>query len=143
MASSVTIMPYMMMPGDASVVARVLHDILSNPPKVDAPPTPSGDTQHIAGTWQGDVQFVRGSASHRFVFEQDGEHIKGTHSMAFLSANLQGSVSGAQVRFQSSHRYEGKVLAYTFQGAVHGETIEGEVSLGEYGTAKWRARRTA
>jgi uncharacterized pyridoxal phosphate-dependent enzyme len=143
MASSVTIMPYMMMPGDASVVARTLHDILSNPPKIDVPPTPSGDTQRIAGTWRGDVQFVRGSASHRFAFEQDADRIRGTHSMEFLSGELQGSVTGSQVRFQSSHRYEGKVLAYTFQGTVHGETIEGEVSLGEYGTAKWRAHRTA
>jgi uncharacterized pyridoxal phosphate-dependent enzyme len=143
MASSVTIMPYMMMPGDAPVVARALHDLLANPPKFEAPPTPSRDMQHIAGTWQAEVEFVRGTASHRFVFEQDAEQIRGTHAMEFLSGELRGSVGGDQVRFQSSHRYEGKVLTYAFQGAIHGETIEGEVSLGEYGKAKWRARRTS
>jgi seryl-tRNA(Sec) selenium transferase len=32
-------------------------------------------------------------------------------------------------------------LTYRFDGRIQGQTIEGEVELGEYGKARWTARR--
>jgi uncharacterized pyridoxal phosphate-dependent enzyme len=143
MASSVTIMPYMMTPGDAPIVARALHDLLANPPKVDLPPAPSAPAARVAGTWRGEVRFVRGQAAHQFVFEHESGVLRGRHSMEFLRGDLHGSIAGDAIRFQSAHPYEGKILEYAFRGTVNGDRMEGEVSLGEYGTAKWEARRHA
>jgi len=48
------------------------------------------------------------------------------------------------VRLRSSLPTEGTQLTYRFDGRVvtRGDhTLEGEVSLGEYGKARWTARR--
>ena len=36
---------------------------------------------------------------------------------------------------------DGGRLNFTFTGTVQNETMEGEVHLGEYGTARWKGRR--
>jgi hypothetical protein len=33
------------------------------------------------------------------------------------------------------------VYDHAFDGTIQGQTIEGEVDLGEYGKARWKARR--
>jgi len=45
------------------------------------------------------------------------------------------------VQFRTVHPYEGTQLSYAFTGKVDGDTIEGKVGLGEYGEAKWTAKR--
>jgi L-seryl-tRNA(Ser) seleniumtransferase len=50
-------------------------------------------------------------------------------------------VDGDRVRLRSSLPTEGTQLTYRFDGRIQGQTIEGEVELGEYGKARWTARR--
>jgi D-glucosaminate-6-phosphate ammonia-lyase len=142
MQSSVTVMPYMMNAGEAAVVARALHEALTHPGKFDAPAAYQGAMPQIAGTWEAEVQFGRGQANHHFVFEQDGAKLKGQHRMEFLGGALGGEIEGGEIAFRSAHRFEGTVLDYAFRGRLKGDGMEGEVSMGEYGVAKWRARRT-
>ena len=44
---------------------------------------------------------------------------------------------------RSSYTEQGVRLNYTFTGTVDGDSMEGTVSLGEYGTARWKAARRA
>ncbi len=140
MQSSVGVMPYMMMPGDAKVAAARLHAVLAKPPKFETPaiPAPSVD---VTGQWEVDVEYTCGKARHGLVFEQKNGELVGTHTGDILAGDLRGAVEGSQVRFRSSHRYEGKRLGYDFTGTSDGTTIAGVVDLGEYGKAKWSARR--
>ena len=65
MASLISITPYMMVPGDERIVAQRLHETLSKPPKMeDSPAPPQGEPVSIAGQWQLDLEFDRGTASH-------------------------------------------------------------------------------
>ncbi|WP_321470034.1 aminotransferase class V-fold PLP-dependent enzyme [uncultured Paludibaculum sp.] len=141
MASSVTVMPYMMNPGDASIVAKALHAALAHPPKVAPAPAAEGPAAQVAGRWQVELQFVRGQAAHEFTLEQDGGRLTGLHKTMWMSNPLQGDVTGGSVRFRSSHRYEGTHLRYEFEGKLEGDTLRGEVHMGEYGTAQWTASR--
>jgi L-seryl-tRNA(Ser) seleniumtransferase len=50
-------------------------------------------------------------------------------------------VDGDRLRLRSSLPTEGTQLTYRFDGRIQGPTIEGEVELGEYGKARWTARR--
>ena len=52
-------------------------------------------------------------------------------------------MDGDRVRFRSSLPHEGTRLGYRFDGRIQGETIAGEVDMGEYGKARWTARRQA
>lgn len=142
LASSVSIVPYMMMPGEAKIVADRLYATLSKPPKFEDPPALPAPAVTVSGQWVARLDFGnRGSASHNIVLEQDGDKLMGTHNAEFNSGDLNGSVSGKTVRFQSSYRIQGTRLSYTFTGIVDGGTMAGTVNMGEYGETKWTAER--
>ncbi|MBM3727725.1 MAG: hypothetical protein FJW40_20170 [Acidobacteria bacterium] len=139
--SSLTVMPYMMMPGDAAIAAARIQAVLRNPPKVSGAAPASGQPAAVNGQWDAHIEFTRGDAAHRFSFEQQPNSLVGTHYGDILSGDLRGSVTGNEVYFRSSHRYEGTRIGYEFTGTVNGDRMEGTVDLGEYGKAKWTAQR--
>jgi len=138
--TSFSINPYMMMPGDDAMVARRIREVLTNPPKVD-PPDNSPAAVQVSGRWDVDLKFGRGEARHIVFLEQSGDRVVGTHRGETLSGELQGSVNGQRVRFRSSHRYEGTSISYTFDGILSEGALAGTVGLGEYGTAKFTAKK--
>jgi len=142
MQSAVSITPYMMMPGDAKVVAERLYSALSRPPRFPAPePIPQDTPAAIAGQWEVRIDFDRGSAIHTLVLEQQGTKLEGTHRGEFVSGDLQGAIAGNVVRFRSSQKIQGTRLFYDFKGAVDGDKMAGTVNLDEYGEARWSAQR--
>jgi uncharacterized pyridoxal phosphate-dependent enzyme len=141
MASAVSVMPYMMMPGDEKIVAERLHAVLSRPPKFSNPEVPQGEMASVAGVWQVTLQFTRGSAVHTLFFEQRGDELFGTHQGEFVSGDLTGKVTANQVKFRSSQRIQGQRLSYEFTGIVSGDNIAGTINMGEYGPAQWSASR--
>ena len=138
--SSATVMPYMMNPGDAKVVGERFHALLRNPPPAP-PPAPAGPPVPIAGQWDFHLDFVYGSADHSVVFEQAESDLVGTHTGDIVAGHLRGYVEGRRVHFRSSQKYEGTRLVYEFDGEVDGDSMHGVCGLGEYGQARWEARR--
>ena len=141
--SSLVIMPYMMNPGEYKIVAQAIYALLSHPPKIDVPAVPSGEPARVAGTWQVALTFSLGQAAHEFALQQDGGKLSGRHHTEMLEGDLHGRVDGNQVEFHSAHPYEGTVLEYAFSGTVQGEAMNGTVQMGEYGKARWEARRVS
>ena len=138
--SSLTVMPYMMMPGDDTVVAARVHEVLTNPPRRETPVSgAAGDP--IGGQWDVEIAFVRGQASHTLFLEEREGRVVGQHHGELLSGDLRGTRQGDRVDLRTSHRYEGNSLSYRFQGTVAGRNMTGTVDLGEYGAAKFTARR--
>lgn len=141
MQSQISIMPYMMMPGEDKVVAERLYAVLSRPPQPKALPVQSGEPAQVSGQWEMDLVFTRGAAQHALILEQKGADLSGTHRGEIISGDLRGAVTANEVRFRSSHKYEGTRLSYDFSGKVEGDTMGGRVNLDEYGEARWTARR--
>jgi seryl-tRNA(Sec) selenium transferase len=141
MASAVSVVPYMMMPGDAEIVAARLYTALSQPPKFENPPAPTGEPAPVAGQWNLEIRFVRGSAMHTLILEQHGSELLGTHLGEFVSGDLTGKVQSDRVRFHGLQRIQGQTLSYDFKGTVTGDKMSGQVNLGEYGEAEWSAER--
>jgi L-seryl-tRNA(Ser) seleniumtransferase len=140
--SSLMIMPYMMMPGDAAIVAERIAAILAKPTREDF--SRRAAAVNVAGQWDAELSFLSGGAKHRIVLEQrDSGALAGTHFGEMLSGDLRGTVEGREVWFRSSHRYEGTWLGYEFSGVLEGDVLSGTVDLGEYGQAKFTARRHA
>lgn len=141
MASAVSVVPYMMMPGEAQIVAQRLYTVLSNPPKFENPPSSSGEPAPVTGQWALEIRFLRGSAQHTLILEQHGNELLGTHQGEFVSGDLTGSVHAAKVQFHSVQPIQGQTLSYVFTGTVTGDRMAGKVNLGEYGEAEWGASR--
>lgn len=139
-SSSLTVMPYMMMPGDSKIAAERIHAVLASAKPKPAPAIPAPSV-NVTGQWDVQVEYLVGKSSHKLSFEQKDADLMGTHSGEFLQADLRGRVEGDDVWFNSSHAYEGTRIGYDFQGKVSGDTITGTVGLGEYGKAKFTAKR--
>jgi L-seryl-tRNA(Ser) seleniumtransferase len=82
-----------------------------------------------------------GSAQHTLFFDQEGESLAGLHTGEVTSGDLGGLAEGDEVHFRSSHPYEGTRFSFDFRGKVTGDSMAGEVDLGEYGPARWSAKR--
>ena len=143
MASSVSVMPYMMQPGDANIAADRLYAALSKPPQPEPVSEPSGAPANVAGRWDAVVEYKRGKAMHILTFEQSGNILTGTHQGEIVSGDLKGSADGSDLHFAANHRIEGTSLHFAFHGKVEGSAMEGTVDLGEYGTATFTAQRHA
>ena len=123
-----------------SIVADRLYEVFHAAPRPKAArrAAPAAD---LTGRWDAELTFVRGSSAHEFYFEADGNRLAGTHQGRNAQAGLRGFVDGDRVEFASRMRYQGSNLNYAFKGELRGDSISGEVRLGEYGPATWRAWR--
>src|SRR5207302_6352890 len=77
-ASTLTIMPYMMMPNDHKIAADAIYAVLSKPPKIEAPVLPAGDPSNVAGQWDVKMELVSGLANHRVILEPKGKPLVGS-----------------------------------------------------------------
>ena len=81
-------------------------------------------------------------AEHLLFFETDGNRLRGTHQGERGEGELSGTMDGSKVSFRSRLVHRGEHSGYSFSGTLSGgDRIFGEVSLGEYGTARFTARR--
>jgi D-glucosaminate-6-phosphate ammonia-lyase len=138
--SSITVMPYMMMPGDDQIVAPRVAELLANAPARPNPPA-AGTAAQVGGQWDVEIDYKRDHAVHTLFFEQKGDRLMGSHRGEFLSGDIRGKVEGSTVSCRSHHRYEGTSVGYAFEGVADGDTMRGTVDVGEYGKAPFTARR--
>jgi uncharacterized pyridoxal phosphate-dependent enzyme len=141
MESSLTIMPYMMMPGDDQIVADAIFATLSHPPSFSAPEIPQGAAASIAGIWNVQMKYQCGIGEQRFLLEQQEGAVTGVHQGEFYNGNLSGKVQAQQVSFRSMMPVGGNEIHYSFSGTANGNAMSGTVALGEYGHAEWSATR--
>ena len=141
MASSITIMPYMMDPGEERIVADAIYEGLTKPGQYSDPVIPTGEPARLQGTWAVTIHYSRGVGEQRFTLEQSGNQLTGTQHGEIYTAALKGIVHASQVELRSVMAVSGNVIPWTFKGELQGNSIAGKVHLGEYGEASWEASR--
>ncbi len=144
MASTVSIVPYQMMPGDEKVVADRLYALLSKPPKIENPPAPpAGQSVDVAGQWDVTSGFrARARRITRWCWNRRAAGWWARTRASSLPATSTARWPANTVRFQSSLPTEGTRVGFQFTG--HGRRtaqMSGSVALGEYGEARWTAER--
>ena len=123
------------------MVGTEIHRAFANPPSIPNRVKPAGPPVDVSGQWDVEMSYVRMTAKHRFVFDQDGDNLLGTHTGETTGGDLKGWIESTEIQFRSTHPIEGAGFHFGFMGTVSGEQMAGEVDLGEYGTAQWSARR--
>ncbi|MBI4877151.1 MAG: hypothetical protein HY822_21160 [Acidobacteria bacterium] len=141
--TGVSVVPYQMAPGDERVVAERLHAVLSNPPRQE-PVRSEAPAADLTGRWDVRIEYLASASNHVLHLRQQGDRIEGTHQGDFVSRDLAGSITGDQVRLQSSYtERHGDSLMFEFTGRLAGDEIAGTLGMGEYLEARWTARRHA
>jgi len=141
MASSITVMPYMMDPGEDRVVADAIYKALTNPRHYDDPVIPAGEPANVAGAWNISIQYSRGIGEQHIALTQNGNDITGTQQGELYKADLKGSIHANQIELRSVMAVSGNVIPWTFKGDVQGNHASGSVHMGEYGDATWQGTR--
>ncbi|HZT30770.1 MAG TPA: aminotransferase class V-fold PLP-dependent enzyme [Bryobacteraceae bacterium] len=138
--NALSIMPYMMMPGDDKIASERLYEVLKNPPRHEKPAvTPSNAA--LTGQWDVQIDFIRGEANHSLWLEEKNGKVVGQHRGEFLSGDVRGTREGNRVSLRSVHRYQGTALTYHFEGTLGENTMSGTVDLGEYGKTRFEAKQ--
>jgi hypothetical protein len=141
MASSVTIMPYMMDPGEDRIIADAIHAALTNPGHYDNPVVPAGAPAAIGGTWAVTIQYLRGQGEQKLLIEQSGGTVTGMHHGELYSGRLRGQVHGDMIELRTVMDVPGNPINWTFTGTAHGNAMSGAANMGEYGPATWTATK--
>ncbi|WP_263358498.1 aminotransferase class V-fold PLP-dependent enzyme [Acidicapsa ligni] len=139
MQSSISIMPYMMAPGQDRIVADAIYEILTHPGHYENPVIPQGTVAQIAGDWAVSIHYSRGTGEQHFALSQDGDKLSGTQVGENYKADLKGTMHADHVELTSNMQVSGNEIPWAFHGVVSGSSISGTVHMGEYGEATWTA----
>ena len=135
------VMPYMMEEGDAEVVAPRLRDLLAGRSEKPWTARDSEAPACVAGAWLIKTQYVLGESAHSMTLEQHKGCLEGHYRSQYTLTDVRGQIQGAQIEFELTLGYQINTVRYSFSGTVEGDTMSGQVSLGEFGTAQWKAER--
>ena len=139
---SFLIRPVAMKPGEHQIVARRLYEVLrAARPATKETRDPSAPATDISGAWEVDIEYEVGSARHKLFLAKHGSHVTGSHQGWAYQGDVKGGVDGDQVKLHSSLPADGNLLSYTFTGSASQDSMSGDVTISEYGRARWRAHR--
>ena len=138
--TSITVTAWQMQPGDDAVVASRLHALLSQArgPRNTTLAAPAGSA---AGRWDVEIEFFSSTSKHALTIEQDGTWLRGTHQGEFSTRDLFGTIEGDQVKIRSTEPRLGIGVTFTFVGTLSGDTLAGQLYMGEYLDATFKATR--
>ncbi len=140
--TGVSILAYMMQPGDERIVGNRLHEVLSGAPKSKLVKETRAPAADLSGQWDVHIDFAAGSSTHTLFIRQEGGRIEGTHLGDYTPRELSGSINGDAVEMTSRIGEEhGAALTFKFSGNVRGDSMSGNLDMGEYLGAKWSAAR--
>jgi len=138
-ATSVTISSGQMQPGNDKVVAGRIIEILSG--KHEKTKEMDPPSVNISGCWDVDIMYFSSKSRHTFFIEQDGNWIKGSHYGDFSLREMVGTIENDQIKLSSSDRQVADNVLFIFSGTVTGETISGQIYMGEYINARFNGSK--
>jgi seryl-tRNA(Sec) selenium transferase len=138
--TSINITTGQMQPGEEKVVADRIYGILSQKraPKSTVMEAPSSN---LSGRWDLEVKFYNSTSKQGFIIGQDGNWLEGTHQGDLDVRDMAGTIEGNKVTLRSSKPIVGNSLSFIFSGTVQGDTMSGDIHMGEYRTATFTAKR--
>ena len=137
--TSVIISSGQMQPGNDKLVADRIVELLSQQntksKEMNAPVT------NLTGRWDVDISFYSSKSQHTFFIDQDGNWIKGSHKGDFSMRDMAGILDGDQVKLSSADRHVADNIPFIFYGTVADEKMSGQIFMGEYIRAGFKATR--
>ncbi|MBI3682139.1 MAG: aminotransferase class V-fold PLP-dependent enzyme [Acidobacteria bacterium] len=142
-ATSFLIRPVALKPEHPPMISKRLTEIFRSAPRGIARPAAAPPSTDLAGSWDVVIEFSYGRTRHTLLFEPvKGSQLKGVHVGLTARSRLRGTIDGSRVSFRSALPVEGMHLSYRFTGAMQADAMSGDLDLGEFGQARWSAKRT-
>ena len=96
----------------------------------------------VTGTWAFDVQTDQGGGAPTFVFKQEGEKLSGKYTGTFGSADVTGTVKGADITFSFSADAQGFTVVSTYKGTIENATsMKGTLNIEGVGSGTFTGKK--
>lgn len=141
MASTLTVMPYMMNAGEEKIIAEAIYSGLTKPGAYSDPVVPQGAAAEVSGSWLVEVNYGNAVGIQHFQLAQSGNELTGMQEGEIYTAALAGTVHGSEVKLKSVMKVSGYSVTWNFSGMAAGGMITGKADMGEYGAVTFKAQR--
>jgi D-glucosaminate-6-phosphate ammonia-lyase len=125
--------------GEEKIVGSRIAEVFSKAGTAPASAAPAA--ADLSGTWDVETKFYAATVSQAFTIEQKDNTLKGIYTGSIGSRDLTGTINGDDILIRSTYGVDGVRVHSIFTGKIKGDTMEGELSVGEYGKATWKAKR--
>jgi L-seryl-tRNA(Ser) seleniumtransferase len=97
---------------------------------------------NVAGEWEMTSEGRQGPRTQIFKIEQDGEKITVSTEGRRGEMKGEGTIKGNEIEwtFTMSMGDRGD-MTMTYKGKVEGDTMKGEVQMGDFGAREWTAKK--
>lgn len=137
--TSVSVDASQMDDGDEKIVANRIYEILSKPQPISRPS--GAAAADLSGQWDVETKYYAATVQQTFMIQQSGTELKGTYIGHIGSRDLVGTINGNDVIIRSTYGVDGARVHSFFNGKLVGDTLQGHLSVGEYGEGTWSAKR--
>lgn len=101
----------------------------------------SAQQVNVSGDWEMTITTPRGDMTRNIHFDQEGEKIKVTmEGMRGGETSGEGTVKGKEIEWTITRSGPMGEMTVTYKGTVEGDTMKGEVQMGDR-TVEWTAKR--
>jgi hypothetical protein len=98
---------------------------------------------NVAGEWEMTSEGRQGPRTTNIQIEQDGEKI--TVTMPGMrgggEVKAEGTIKGNEIEWTVTRSTQRGEFTITYKGKVEGDTMKGEVQMGDFGSREWTAKK--
>jgi len=95
----------------------------------------------VTGDWELTMETRRGEMTRDINFVQEGENLTVTMEGRGGEVTGEGTIKGNDIEWTITRSTPRGEMTMTYTGKVDGDTMSGEVQLGDFGSATWKAVR--
>jgi len=140
--TGITLVGYMMIPGNDKVAANRIHEVLSRKRQPKVIQAMKNPVMNMVGLWDMEVEYFSSKVTqHLFIDTQEGNWITGMFKTEFSSRPFTGSIDGNEVKILCNLYWPGDRILTTMQGSISSGVLTGEMDFHEFNTAKFVAKK--
>ncbi len=97
---------------------------------------------NVTGDWEMTMTTPRGERTRDIHIEQEGEKITVTmEGMQGDEIKAEGTINGNEIEWAITRDTPRGEFTMTYKGKVEGDTMSGEVEMGDFGSFEWTAKK--
>ena len=96
----------------------------------------------VSGDWELTLQSPRGEFTQNVHFDQEGESLKvAMEGRGGGESTGAGTIKGSEIQWTVTRSTPRGEFTSNYTGVVEGDTMSGEVQMGDFGSRQWTAKR--
>ena len=101
----------------------------------------SAQVVNVTGYWEMTITTPRGERTLDVNFKQEGKKLTVTMQDRRGEVTAEGTVKGNEIEWTITRSTPRGEFTMTYTGKIEGDTMSGEVQMGDFGSGEWKAKK--